>query len=61
MDPKPPREEEGDWIEPECPDHCEDKAPLGEFYHCPFCDAEWFPDDEIAALSPTPKTGDEHE
>jgi hypothetical protein len=30
----------------ECPDHCEDKAPLNGYYHCKVCDREWFPDEE---------------
>ena len=28
----------------ECPDHCADKVPLGGYYLCRVCGAEWLPD-----------------
>jgi hypothetical protein len=35
-----------DEDEEECPVHCEDKALVNGYYHCPVCDREWFPDEE---------------
>jgi len=37
-----------DWEDLPCPDHCEDKVPLGGYYHCSTCDREWndFEDDK---------------
>jgi hypothetical protein len=40
-----------DWEDEPCPDRCEDKAPLGCYYHCPVCDREWLDvDDECLDL-----------
>lgn len=32
--------DDDDWGD-DCPDRCEDKVPLGGYYHCPVCDREW--------------------
>jgi hypothetical protein len=46
----PPIHFEDDWEDEPCPDHCEDKVPLGEYYHCHVCDREWLDiDDEETA------------
>ena len=44
---------EDDWDDEPCPDHCEDKVPLGGYYHCHVCDREWL-DIDNDADEPTP-------
>ncbi len=39
-------ETDGDWDDFECPDHCADKVPLGKYYYCHVCGAEWLPDED---------------
>jgi len=43
----PPVHFDDEWeFDEHCPDHCEDKVPLGGHYHCPVCDREWIEDGE---------------
>ena len=35
-----------EWEDFECPEHCADKVPLGQYYYCSTCGAEWLPDDD---------------
>lgn len=37
----PPIHFDDEWDDEPCPDYCEDKVPLGEYYYCPFCGREW--------------------
>lgn len=42
----PPVHFDDDWDDEPCPDHCEDKVPLGKYYYCDACGREWFEIDE---------------
>ena len=33
---------------------CSELAPPGEYYNCPICDAEWWPEDEDTAQPDIP-------
>jgi hypothetical protein len=48
-----------DWDDEPCPDHCEDKVPLGGYYHCHVCDREWLDvDDDLDDLPAAPTEGE---
>lgn len=41
---------------------CEDRAPVGEYWVCPDCDAEWHGDEEqLDTVSPASQPGMENE
>lgn len=43
----------------ECPANCADKVKHGKYYHCPVCDAQWFPDEDEASQKASETASDE--